>query len=178
MSLFRSWFGWLFKREKRKMPVVDPYKEEVKLSPNKGGKIEPKFIVLHHSGGSFLGGISWILNPASKVSYHYLINPDTGDRIQLVWDSRKAWHAGRSKWKWYYGLNNHSIGIAFAGNTNTREVGDHEIDSVAYKCIYLMEKFNLDPSAIVTHEMIAPGRKTDCSQGTFERVIERIDELL
>jgi len=66
----------------------DPYSETVKLSPNRGDTIVPLYIILHHSGGSFAGGVSWILNPESKVSYHYLIDPETGNRVQLVWDSK------------------------------------------------------------------------------------------
>lgn len=158
--------------------ICDPYKETVKLSPNVGGKITPKFIMLHHSAGSFAGGVSWILNPASKVSYHYLINPDTGDRVQMVWDSKRAWHAGRSRWGGYSGLNGHSIGIAFAGDTNIREVAPHEIDSVAHKCLHLMDKFNLEIDSIITHQMAAPRRKNDCSEGTWHRVIERLEKLI
>jgi len=156
----------------------DPYSETVKLSPNRGDTIVPLYIILHHSGGSFAGGVSWILNPESKVSYHYLIDPETGNRVQLVWDSKRAWHAGRSRWQGRTGLNSHSIGIAFAGDTNTREVAEHEIDSVAHKCLYLMDKFKIPKDGIVTHQMIAPNRKNDCSEGTWHRVLERIDELL
>lgn len=157
--------------------VPDPYKEEVKLSPNRGGRIIPKFIVLHHSAGSFAGGVSWLRNPKSKVSYHYLIDPETGDRVQLVWDSKRAWHAGRSEWKGYVGLNSHSLGVSFAGNTHTREVADHEIDSVAHKCLYLMDKFGIGKEGIVTHAMISPGRKDDCSAEVYHRVLDRVDEL-
>ena len=158
-------------------PPPDPYREKVKLSPNRGDTIVPRFIILHHSGGSFEGGVSWILNPESKVSYHYLINPDNGDRVQLVWDSQKAWHAGRSRWQGYQGLNSHSIGIAFAGDTHKRQVSDIEIDSVAHKCIYLMHKFTIPKSNILTHAMVSPGRKNDCSQDIWKKVLQRIDEL-
>ena len=156
---------------------IDPYEEEVKLSPNRGDTIVPRFIILHHSAGSFAGGVSWILNRESKVSYHYLINPDNGDRVQLVWDSKRAWHAGRSRWGKYRGLNSHSIGIAFAGNTHTREVKNHEIHSVAIKCQYLMDKFGIPEGNILTHAMISPGRKDDCSEGTFHRVKECLECL-
>lgn len=153
------------------------YQETTRLSPHKGGKIRPKFIVLHHSAGSFSGTVNWILDKKSKVSYHYVIDPDTGDRVQMVWDSRKAWHAGKSEWKGYRGLNSYSIGIAFSGNTNKRTVEDFEIDSVAKKCIYLMRKFDLKLEDIVTHKMIAPRRKNDCSDETYHRVIKRIREI-
>ena len=49
------------------------YSEYVRLSPNRGGEIVPKFIVLHHSAGSFAGSLDWISKSESRVSYHYLI---------------------------------------------------------------------------------------------------------
>jgi len=153
------------------------YREEVKISPNKSGNISPKFIMLHHSAGSFLGSMSWILNDRSDVSYHYLINPDDGSRIQHVWDNQKAWHAGKSNYGGYSGLNSHSIGISFSGNTHKREVEDHEIDSCARKCIYLMDKFNIPKSNIITHAMASPGRKDDCSEEVYDRVLSRIKDL-
>lgn len=155
----------------------DPYSESVKLSPNRGGDIIPEYIILHHSGGSYLGGISWIRNPESKVSYHYLIDPISGNRTQLVWDSKRAWHAGKSYWNNVSGLNGHSIGIAFAGDTNKRVPAFQEIDSVAHKCVYLMNKFGIPKENILTHAMISPGRKDDCSGEAYWLVINRINEI-
>lgn len=162
---------------KNKKQEEKNYQEELSLTENKGGKIKPKYIVLHHSSGSYAGTKSWIMNPASKVSYHYLINPENGNLTQFVYDTRKAWHAGRSKWKSYRNLNNHSIGISFSGDTHSRKVNSVEIDSCAKKCLYLMDKFGLVEKHIITHKMIAPKRKNDCSEATYNRVIERIKEL-
>lgn len=158
----------------------DPYKEHVKLSPNvsSGRKISPKFIVLHHTSGNYEGSVSWCLNPQSKVSYHYIIDPKDGSRTQLVWDTRRAWHAGVSSWKRYSNLNSHSIGIAFDRDTNTRTPSETEIDSCAHKCIYLMRKFVLGIDAIITHAMISPNRKNDTSEETHKLVIERVKEIL
>jgi hypothetical protein len=38
--------------------------------------IIPEAVVLHHSDGSYRGGVEWIASPASKVSYHVLIARD------------------------------------------------------------------------------------------------------
>ena len=152
--------------------------EEYRRSPNQSSKIKPKFIMLHHTAGSFAGSISWILNAIAKVSYHYVINPKTGARVQTVWDSSKAWHAGKTFWKGYSGLNSHSVSIAFAGDTNKRTPSHLEIDSAARKCIYLMIKFDLAVDDIITHQMAAPDRKNDCSKETFLMVIKRVNELL
>ena len=165
--------------EKPEPPVVDlkdDYPEVYKASPNQSGKINPRFIILHHSSGSHDGTKSWILNKASQVSYHYLIAPD-GSRTQFVYDSKRAWHAGRSNWKGITALNSYSVGISFYGNTNSRTPSAAEVDSVAKKCVYLMDKFNIALDGILTHAMVSPGRKNDTSEETYNLVIARIKEL-
>ena len=167
----------LEKEEPKKQPIAEEYKETYCESPNQSGTIAPKFIVLHHSSGSHDGTKSWILQSKSGVSYHYLI-ADDGSRTQFVYDSKKAWHAGKSKYENYIGLNSHSVGISFYGNTHERTPNDLEIDSCAKKCIFLMDKFSIPIESIITHKMCAPGRKDDCSEETYQLVLNRIKELL
>ena len=165
--------------EKPEPPVVDlkdDYPEVYEASPNQSGKIKPRFIILHHSAGSHDGTKSWILNKASQVSYHYLIAAD-GSRTQFVHDTKRAWHAGRSNWKGITALNSYSVGISFYGNTNSRTPSAAEVDSVAKKCVYLMDKFNIALDDILTHAMVSPGRKDDTSEETYNLVIARIKEL-
>jgi hypothetical protein len=58
-------------------PPLTSYDERKVFTPNKGNKvIIPEAVVLHHSDGSYRGGVEWIANPASKVSYHVLIARD------------------------------------------------------------------------------------------------------
>ena len=156
---------------------IDPYSEKFQTSPNHSGRITPKFIVLHDSHGSHDGTRSWILQSRSNVSYHYLIDSN-GNRTQFVGDTKRAWHAGKSYWKGITGLNSCSIGISFWGDTSKRTPSFEEIDSCARKCIYLMRKFGIPRSGIITHHMIAPKRKTDTAVGTYQQVLSRIDELL
>lgn len=157
--------------------IPSDYPESFERSPNQSGNIVPKFIVLHHSSGSHDGTKSWILQSRSNVSYHYLIDED-GSRTQFVEDTKKAWHAGASYWKGYSGLNSHSIGISFWGDTNKRTPSEIEIDSCAKKCIELMAKFGLTINSIITHADIAPNRKNDTSERTIKMVKDRIKELL
>ena len=157
-------------------PEGDPYKEVYAKSPNQSGKIKPKFIVIHDSYGSHAGTRSWILKRKSGVSYHYLI-ASNGDRTQFVYDTKKSWHAGRSYWKGYNGLNSHSIGIAFWGNTYERNPSFKEIDSAARKIVYLMNKFKIPVENILTHKQIAPKRKNDTSPKTIKRVLARVEKL-
>ena len=80
-------------------------------SPNIGGIIEPRYLVIHYTAGSSAAGsISWLQNPASKVSAHLVIARD-GTITQMVPFNRLANHAGKSQWGSVVGLNRHSIGI-------------------------------------------------------------------
>lgn len=76
-------------------------------SPNQGSrKGSPRFIVIHYWGSrgqKFANVVSWLCNPRSKVSAHYVVE---GGRVaRLVDESRRAWHAGSN-----YG-NDYGIGI-------------------------------------------------------------------
>ena len=154
----------------------DPYSEVYLRSPNQSGAIRPRFIIIHDSCGSHDGTKSWILQSKSQVSYHYLIAKD-GSRIQFVYDTRRAWHAGKSSWQGLRGLNSHSVGVAFWGDTHERTPNDIEIDSCAHKVAYLMRKFSIGIDGVLTHAQISPGRKTDTSPATMARVLARITEL-
>ncbi len=73
-------------------------------------------IVLHHTGGaSDSGAISWLCNPVSQASAHYVVSA-TGVVHRLVPEHRKAWHAGVSCLPWQRlrpeaSVNGRSIGI-------------------------------------------------------------------
>lgn len=96
-----------------------------KASPNVGGKMRPEFIVLHDtaSGLSDSSPISWLTNPASKVSAHVVIGRD-GKITQLVPFDVKAWHAGQSIWRGRPLLNGFSIGIEIVNPGKLQKVGD------------------------------------------------------
>lgn len=83
-------------------------------SPNKGPRAdgdEVMYIVLHHTGpGAFSGILKWLCDPAAKASAHYLLGT-AGELTQMVNTSRKAWHAGVSKWDGRSDINRFSVGI-------------------------------------------------------------------
>lgn len=83
-------------------------------SPNHGGIIIPKILVIHNTGGGTLAGaVNWFSNAKSQVSAHLVMDRD-GTVIQCVPFNIKGYHAGVSKWK-NYAKNNSvnwcSIGI-------------------------------------------------------------------
>ena len=68
-------------------------------------------IVIHYTAnGSIEDTIAWFLNPANKVSAHYVIGLD-GRIVRMVPDAKRAYHAGVSEWQGRTGVNAFSIGI-------------------------------------------------------------------
>jgi hypothetical protein len=68
-----------------------------------------RYIVIHTMQGSYAGSISWLRNPASKVSAHYCVRSRDGDVTQMVDEADTGWHAGN----WSY--NQQSVGIEHEG---------------------------------------------------------------
>lgn len=86
-----------------------------KASPNHGGPLAPRYLVLHYTAGrSAETTADWLANPAAKASAHVVIGKD-GSLVQLVPFNVVAWHAGKSAWTdggvRLVGLNQHAIGI-------------------------------------------------------------------
>ncbi len=93
----------------------------------------------------------------SKVSAHLLIKR-SGEVIQFVDFSHKAWHAGRSYYAGMQDLNNCSIGIELEGDEHTAFTDAQylELDKILE---YLIQQYPI--KYIVGHSDIAPKRKTD-----------------
>ena len=143
--------------------VDGKFEERVRPTPNKStSKISPEGVVLHHSYGSYEGGVSWILNDSSNVSYHVLIDTD-GKRTVFANDNERAWHAGKSSFKGRTGCNGFMLGVAFTIDTNSRELTDEEVASAVEYMVPRFEKWGWpeDLSTITTHREVSPGRKTD-----------------
>ena len=142
-------------------------KVTVKHSPNFNARpagVNPRLIVLHCDAASnAAASVSWILNPASQVSYHALIDRN-GDVWQFVPDEKRAWHAGKSRWAGVPDCNDYSIGISFSNRNDAIEPYDgRAISSGVALVAATMKKWGIGLDAIVSHEQIAQpmGRKTD-----------------
>ncbi len=93
-------------------------------TPNKGGDLAPRYLVLHYTAGkSAASSISWLTNPESKASAHLVLARD-GRITQLVSFNVKTWHAGLSHWDGLSGLNGYSIGIEMDNAGPLKKVGD------------------------------------------------------
>ena len=95
------------------------FPELTRLSPNRDPvpPHECAGVLFHHSVMPFAETLTRLLDPASKVSYHALIDLD-GTRCTLVPDEQIAWHAGASSFLGRTRCNDFLLGLAFAGDTN------------------------------------------------------------
>ena len=131
------------------------------LSPHhndRKGRI--RLIVLHcDASPSERATLSWLANPASKVSYHALIHRD-GWVSRIVPDERRAWHAGKSRWQDIADVNGASLGLAFANRHDGKEpLTSAQVDIAQAVVQYWRQRYDID--AIVGHRDVAPQRKSD-----------------
>ncbi len=131
-----------------------------------GHKIEG--FVIHMTEGSFQSGIDWCMNPASKASYHFIIDTN-GDDICLVMPENTAWHAGLIRdpqtdfVKHGTNPNLYSIGIAMAGFASKGPT-QAQIAKCAkllntLSCYYsvILDKNTVIPHTAIRHDKICPG---------------------
>jgi N-acetyl-anhydromuramyl-L-alanine amidase AmpD len=131
---------------------------EQRPSPNHGGKIDVKLIVIHYDGTNGTGGLTWLTQKQSGVSAHFWISKE-GEVIQLLPCDVAGWHAGKSEYMGRQCCNNFSVGIENQG------IGDHfpdeqmEADRAVIEA--LCEAYDI--LDVLGHEDVAipKGRKVD-----------------
>lgn len=154
------------------------YTETRGFTPNKQpNRIKPEAVVLHHSDGSYLGGVAWIGDPKSKVSYHVLIARD-GRRTVFGNDTDRCWHAGVSSWHGRKDLNSWSLGVSWEGNTYETPLGDDAMASAIEYLAPRMRKWGIPMHMVVTHQQVSPNRKTDISAADAARFKTRLKAAL
>jgi N-acetylmuramoyl-L-alanine amidase len=138
-------------------------------------------IVLHADASKSLrGSLSWIRDPESKVSYHYLIGR-LGNIYECVQPSKRAWHAGKSAYLGRPHCNNHSIGVCFSNDQLGEPFAEAAIEAGIRLCSALILRHpGITPDRITTHAAVAlpKGRKADPGHlFPLERFIQRVRDL-
>lgn len=164
--------------------------------PSENYNSRVSILVIHHTSANFEDSVNILTKPSSNsVSSHYLV-PDPSDIsykkdalevYELVPESERAWHAGRSYWNGKSALNDNSIGIEVVNQTYcvkadapSNESGSAlNVRSVKRFCFYpdfpesqieilvplidgiLKRHPRITPTQIVGHSDIAPDRKID-----------------
>ncbi|GAA2815834.1 N-acetylmuramoyl-L-alanine amidase [Aminobacter aminovorans] len=140
---------------------------EVRLSPNFGQRrdgMKPDMIVLHYTGMETGDGAeSWLCNPASEVSSHYLVHED-GRIVQMVRESDRAWHAGKSSWLGETDINSCSVGIEIVNPGHALGYSSfpkRQMRAVIELCLGIVYRHNVAPERVLAHSDVALGRKVD-----------------
>ena len=141
--------------------------ERAEPSPNfdeRTGLGRPDMIVLHYTGMLFTHeAIQRLCDPQARVSAHYVVLED-GSVVQLVPESKRAWHAGVSAWGGDPDVNSRSIGIEICNPGHDFGYPDfpsRQIAATITLCRSILTRHLIRPENIVAHSDVAPSRKND-----------------
>jgi N-acetylmuramoyl-L-alanine amidase len=96
-------------------------------TPNVGGALTPRFVVLHYTAGRNAESSVESLctrKPQGNASAHIVLGRD-GRIVQLAAFNSVTWHAGVSQWNGINGLNPFSIGIEMDNAGLLHREGEH-----------------------------------------------------
>ena len=135
------------------------------LSPNCDERALPISMVVLHYTGMQTGAEAEqrLVDPAAKVSAHYLIGED-GEVVRLVPEARRAWHAGRSYWRGTTDINSASIGIELVNPGHEwgyREFPPAQIEALLPLLARIVKTHDIARANVVGHSDVAPARKDD-----------------
>lgn len=123
-------------------------------SPNHGGSIIPRFVVMHYTAGwTAESAINTFARSSSRVSAQVTIDTD-GTVYQHVPFNVRAWHAGPSSYAGYSGLNGYSVGIELVNPGYLRKLYDGRFMD-AYEDIYTAQE--VGPVIRATHSRVGSG---------------------
>src|SRR5437868_4388981 len=140
---------------------------EVVPSPNHGERNEgrrPGIVGVEYTGmPDAQSALELLRARGSNVSAHYFVFED-GRIVQMVPESRRAWHAGKSEWAGETDINSCSIGIEIANPGH-----DHgypkfplrQIAAVTALCRGIFTRHRIPADRVLAHSDIAPSRKRD-----------------
>ena len=121
-------------------------------------------LILHYTGMvSGEAALARLCDPASEVSCHYLVWED-GRIDQLVAESARAWHAGRSSWAGETDLNAVSIGIELVNGGHDFGCPPYpsaQIAALSALCRDIRARHRIANARVLAHSDIAPERKRD-----------------
>ena len=125
---------------------------------------KPDMLILHYTGmADARKACSWLCDPVSKVSCHYLVD-EHGMIVQMVDENIRAWHAGVSSWKDEDDINSRSIGIEIQNPGHAAGYPDFpeaQMLAVIALCRDIVARNRIHPSRVLAHSDIAPDRKID-----------------
>lgn len=167
---------------------VDGERVVYRATPNRGGALVPRGVVLHDTAGRMEPGssVNWLTSRQAKASAHLVVERD-GTAVQLAPFNVQTWHAGRSEYRGERNCNRFTVGIEIvnpgkldlqkkawfgvgfpdAVRRSTPQHGDgfwvdytpEQIATVLDTCLALRQKYGIE--FVTAHWFISPGRKVD-----------------
>jgi N-acetyl-anhydromuramyl-L-alanine amidase AmpD len=133
----------------------------------------PHMVIIHTCEGNYASCWGWLVNPASRVSAHYVVNEDGSEISQLVEEPKRAWHiaatydcalnanhdCGRNGQQ----SNHFTIGIEHAGFASQTTWSTAQIDASARLVCDITRDRGIprDQLHIVGHGQLQPYNRTD-----------------
>lgn len=126
---------------------------------------------MHYTAGNFKSSLEELTE--GPVSSHYLVPEGPMDNqrkvFELVPEVERAWHAGVSAWQDRSNLNDTSIGVEIVNLGYKDEAGkrtwfpfpDYQVETVIELAKDIVDRYKIEPTRVVGHGDIAPGRKVD-----------------
>ncbi|GEP01602.1 N-acetylmuramoyl-L-alanine amidase [Methylobacterium haplocladii] len=140
--------------------------ERVAPSPNHGERAggPPDMLILHYTGMATADlALARLCTAAAQVSAHYFVFED-GRIVQLVPESRRAWHAGLGCWGLDRDINSRSIGIEIAHPGHIGGLPPYteaQIGAVLRLCRDILDRHAIPAVRVLAHSDVAPERKED-----------------
>ncbi len=121
-------------------------------------------LVVHYTGMETAeAALDRLMDPAAKVSAHYLIDED-GTLYRLVEEDRRAWHAGVASWRGATDVNARSIGIELVNPGHEfgyRPFPEAQTGALIDLAADIVARHRIPARNVVGHADVAPRRKMD-----------------
>ncbi|PAW86121.1 MAG: hypothetical protein B9S29_00090 [Opitutia bacterium Tous-C2FEB] len=123
-------------------------------------------LVLHHTASSLPSALETLQGRTKghMVGVHYLVSAEQPKAriFRMCPDSLAAYHAGKSAWGKFEGLNQSSIGIEIVNyDGNIHPYPQPQVEAVLALAQHLVTTHRISPENVVAHSDIAIGRKID-----------------
>jgi N-acetyl-anhydromuramyl-L-alanine amidase AmpD len=134
-------------------------------------------VIIHTCESNYASCWSWLVNPVSQVSAHYVVNEDGSEISQLVLEQRRAWHIAalydcmlnrrHDCWLNDVQSNHFTVGIEHAGFASQSSFPRAQLDaSAALVCDMTRDRgIPRDWQHIVGHGQLQPANRTDPGPG-------------
>jgi N-acetyl-anhydromuramyl-L-alanine amidase AmpD len=130
-------------------------------------------VIIHSCEGAYTGCWSWLANPISQVSAHYVVNEDGTEVTQLVREAARGWHigstydcqlnAGADCWRNGFSNNHFTIGVEHGGYASQASWPRSQLETSARLVCEATRRNGIprDGIRILSHAQLQPHNRTD-----------------